>query len=153
MTTLLYLLEMICIAPYLKLENFVFEHWKLELIEITPAVWSVSFPINSQPIRFTEVEGKLTKLVNFWFSLFGIDFKLKTHSLRMTPPELTQITVSIYRDMLNSWSPLVQAFYLYLTSCWASINFSCSFKPEWAKMILLKFTRVPFSNITLITAP
>jgi hypothetical protein len=29
---------MICIAPYLKLENFVFEHWKLELIEITPAV-------------------------------------------------------------------------------------------------------------------
>jgi len=153
MTTLLYLLQMICMAPCLKLENFVFEHWKLELIEITPAVWSVSFPINSQPIRFTEVEGKLTRLVNFWFSLFGIDFKLRTHSLRMTPPELTQITVSILREMLNSWRPFVQAFCLYLTSCWASINFSCSFKPEWAKMILLKFTRVPFSNITLITAP
>lgn len=103
-------------APCLKYENFVAEHYKFELIEITPAVWSVSFPINSHPIRFTLVDGKLTTVTNFWFSLFGIDFKLRTHSRRITPPEFTQITVSIDREMGNSAKPLEHAFNRYLTS-------------------------------------
>lgn len=51
--------------------------------------------MNSHPIRLTLVDGKLTTVTNFWFNLFGIDFKLKVHSLRITPPELTHITVSI----------------------------------------------------------
>ena len=76
-----------------------------------------------------------------------------THSLRMIPPCWIAKTVSISRVISNSCKLLTLALFLYCTSVWASLNFSVSLIPEWAKTILLKFTNCPFSSLTLMTAP
>lgn len=120
---------------------------------IAPVVWSVSFPMKSQPIKLMLELGKLINAVNFWFNRLGIDLSVKTHSLMITPPELTHKIESMSLAISNSASALTQAFCLYLTSCWASLNFSVNLIPEWANIIRLKFTSWPFSNLTLITGP
>ena len=153
MTTRLSLFEMMCIAPCLKFENLLFDTWTLLLMVIAPDVWSVSLPIKSQPIRLTLLPGKLINAVNFWLSRLGIDLRVSTHSLRITPPLLIQKIESISLAISNSCRDFTQAFGLYLTSYWASLNFSESLIPEWAKMILLKLISCPFSSLTLITGP
>ena len=83
---------------------------------IAPDVWSVSFPMKSQPIKLIVDEGKLIRATNFWFSRFGIDLSVSVHSLRITPPELTQIIESMFLAISNSARDLTHAFDLYLTS-------------------------------------
>lgn len=144
---------MMCIAPCLKFEKRQFETWTLLLMVIAPEVWSVSLPIKSHPIRLTLLPGKLIRAVNFWLRRFGIDLRVRTHSLRITPPLLMQKMESMSLAMSNSSSDLTQAFGRYFTSCCASLNFSESFIPEWAKMILLKLMSCPFSSFTLMTGP
>lgn len=153
MTTRLSLFEMMCMAPYLKFENRQFETWTLLLIVMAPEVWSVSFPMKSQPIRLTLLPGKLMRAVNFWLRRLGIDLSVNTHSLKITPPELMQKIESISLAISNSSSDLTHAFGLYFTSCCASLNFSESLIPECANMILLKFISWPFSSFTLMTGP
>lgn len=75
------------------------------------------------------------------------------HSLRMIPPCWIAKTVSMSLVISNSCRLLTLAFSRYLTSVCASLNFSVSLIPEWAKTILLKLTNCPFSSLTLMTAP
>jgi hypothetical protein len=103
-----------------------------------PAVWSVSFPINSHPTKFAEVLGKRDIAVNFYLILFGIDFKVNTQSLKIAPPEFKLKMQSISLPISNSYKDLTQAFGLNLTSWIASMYFSINFIPECAKMTLLK---------------
>lgn len=72
------------------------------MIVMAPVVLSVSFPMKSQPIKLMELPGNPTSAVNFWLSLFGIDFRVSTHSLRMRPPELTAKIQSISLEISNS---------------------------------------------------
>lgn len=147
------LFEIICIAPCLKLVKLQFEIWTFELIVIAPEVWSVSLPINSQPIRFNEVYGKLTRAQNFYLSRFGIDLSVSVHSRRIIPPEFKQTMQSMLRLISNSSRDLTQALGRYSTSCMASKMFSKSLMPECAKVIRLKLTSWPFSSLTLMTGP
>ena len=93
------------------------------------------------------------KETNFWFRRFGIDLRVSVHSRRITPQELTQKMVSIFLAMSNSSRVLTHAFGRYFTSYWASLNFSDSLMPEWAKITLLKLIRDPLGSVTLITGP
>lgn len=52
-------------APYLKLENLQLDICTLELNDMMALVWSVSFPIKSQPVKFIEQFGKTMIDVNF----------------------------------------------------------------------------------------
>mmetsp|Transcript_42070 Transcript_42070/g.64491 ORF Transcript_42070/g.64491 Transcript_42070/m.64491 type:complete len:254 (-) Transcript_42070:211-972(-) len=152
-TTRLSRLLMRCMEPCLKLEKRQLEIWTFEFIAMTPEVWSVSLPMNSQPIKLNDELGKLTRATNFWFKWLGIDFRVSVHSRKITPPELMQKMESMLRAMSNSYSDLTQALGRYLTSCWASLNFSESLIPEWAKIIRLKLISWPFFRATLITGP
>ena len=143
---------MMCIAPCVKFENLQLEIWAFEFIEIRHEVWSFSLPMKSQPRKLKQVYGNDTMPTNFCFRLFGIVFKLITHSRRMIPPELRQMTQSMSLEMSNSPRLLTHACYLYSTFCWASFNFSVSLMPEWAKTTRLKTQSWPFCSLTSMTA-
>ena len=83
---------------------------------MAPEVWSVSFPMKSQPIKLMVDDGKLISATNFWFNLFGIDFNVSVHSRRITPPAFTQMIESIFLAISNSDRDLTQAAVLYFTS-------------------------------------
>lgn len=121
-------------------------------MERIPEVWSFSLPMKSQPRKLREVCGNETTATNFCLRLFGMVFKLITHSLRMIPPEFRHTTQSMSLEMSNYSRPLTQACCLYSTFYWASLSFSVSLIPEWAKIMRLKLTTWPFCSFTLMTA-
>lgn len=76
--------------------------------------------------------------VNFYLILFGIDFRVKTQSLKIAPPEFKLIIQSMSLPISNSYKDFTQALGLNFTSYTASMYFSINLIPEWAKITLLK---------------